>query len=135
MVLVGVERGGDVAVAQLVERGRAPTGGLAAVDGELGGSVAEGVDGGGEPAAGVDLGELVVVADEDHLRPRRPGGGDDPVQVDGAGHPGLVDDDDVRGGRVGGGVAAEAGEREGSMPAPSASSRAARAEGATPTTR
>ena len=61
-------------------------------------SVPRTVDGGGEDAAGGDLGELVVVADEDHLGADVAGGGDDAVQVDGAGHACFVDDDDVRGG-------------------------------------
>ena len=96
-----------MAVAELVEGVDLPRFGLAPVDGELGGVAGGGVDGGGEPASGGDLGELVVVADEDHLGPGGAGGGDDAVQVDGAGHAGFVDDDDVPGGerrrRCGGG--------------------------------
>ena len=67
VVVVGAEPGEGVAVAQFVERGVFPLGVLAAVDGQLGDVGAEEVDGGGEHAAGADLGELVVVTDEDHL--------------------------------------------------------------------
>ncbi len=56
--------------------------------------VAEGGEGVGESSAGGDFGELVVVADEDHLRAVPAGGGDDVVEVDGAAHPGLADHDD-----------------------------------------
>ena len=59
--------------------------------GELGRVAGGGLDGGGEGAAGGDFGELVVVADEDHLGAGVAGGGDHTVQVDGAGHPGFVD--------------------------------------------
>ena len=95
VVVVGVEGGGDVAVAELIEGVDLPLLGLPAVDGQLGTVCAGGVDGGGEPATGGDLGELVMVADEDHLGARGAGGGDDAVQVDGAGHAGFVDHDDV----------------------------------------
>ena len=70
VVVVGVEGGGDVAVAELVEGVDLPRFGLAAVDGQLGKVRAGGVDGGGEPSPGGDLGELVMVADEDHLGAR-----------------------------------------------------------------
>ena len=67
VVVVGAEPGLGVAVAQFVEGGVFPHGVLAAVDRQLGDVGSEEVDGGGEDAAGADLGELVVVADEDHL--------------------------------------------------------------------
>lgn len=65
---VRVVGGGGVAVAELVEGGVLPGFDLAAVEDEFAHVLGEGGDGGGEPSAGGDLGELVVVADEDHLR-------------------------------------------------------------------
>ena len=65
---VGVDGAGDGPVAQLGERGLFPRLALAAVDGQLG-DAAGVVGGGGEPAAGADLGELVVVADQQHPAP------------------------------------------------------------------
>ena len=65
---VGVEGGRDVPAAQFVQRGALPGVDLAPVRGQLDDAVAERVEGGAERAAGGDLGELVVVADEDHLR-------------------------------------------------------------------
>ena len=111
--LVGGEGVGDVAVAELVQGGDLPRPGLASVDGQFSGVAGGGCDGGGERATGGDFGELVVVADEDHLGAGGAGGGDHPVQVDGAGHPGLVDDHHMAGGEGVGGVAGEAGERVG----------------------
>ena len=91
---------------------------------------------GGETAAGVDLGELVVVADQDHLRHPPAARGEDVVEVDGAAHPGLVHDNDrcvaVMG--SGAGVVVKRGTVNDTIPAPVSSSRAARADGATPTT-
>ena len=66
---VRAEPGQGVAVAQLIEGVVFPVGQLPAVDGQLGDSVAVTVDGGAEHAAGIHLLELVVIADEDHLRP------------------------------------------------------------------
>ena len=123
VVEVGAEPGEGVAVAQLVEGGVFPFGLLAAVDGEFGGARAEEVDGGREDAAGGDLGQLVMVADQDHLGADLAGVGDDAVEVDGGGHAGFVDHDDVAGGERGGLVELEAGERERVDGAPSASSR------------
>ena len=68
VVSVGVEGGRDVPAAQLVERGTLPGVDLAPVHGQLDDTVAERVEGGAERATGGDFGELVVVADEDHLR-------------------------------------------------------------------
>ena len=111
VVLVGLEGGLDVAVAELVEGGALPWFVLAPVDGEFGGSGAGGGDGGGEGAAGGDLGELVVVADEDDFGSGVTGGGDGVVEVDGAGHACFVDDHDMSWGERGvGDEAAEAGE-------------------------
>ena len=89
---------GDVAVAEVVERVDLPWLDLAAIDREFAHLVAEGGDRVGESTAGLDFGELVVVADEDHLRTRLPGGGDDVVEIDGAAHACFVDDDDGVGG-------------------------------------
>ena len=84
VVVVGVEGGGDVAVAELIEGVDLPRFGLPAVDGQLGTVCAGGVDGGGEPSPGGDLRKLMMVTDEDHLGPGDAGGADDPMQVDGA---------------------------------------------------
>ena len=65
---VGVEGGRDVPAAQFVQRGALPGVDLAPVGGQLDDAIAERVEGGAERATGGDLGELVVVADEDHLR-------------------------------------------------------------------
>ncbi len=89
---------GDVAVAEVVERVDLPRLDLAAIDREFAHLVAEGGDRVGESSAGLDFGELVMVANENHLRARLPGGGDDVVEVDGPAHPGFVDDDDGVGG-------------------------------------
>ena len=62
---VGLDGAGDRPVAQVGEGVLFPRLALATVDGQLGHTA--GVDGGGgEPAAGADLGELVVVADQQH---------------------------------------------------------------------
>ena len=50
-----------------------------------------------ERAAGADRGQLVVVADEQQLRPRGGGVGAEPVQVEGGGQGRLVDDDELAG--------------------------------------
>ena len=91
---VGVPEGGDVTVAEVVERGVFPLVALASVDREFAGAVAERVERGSESAASGDLGKLVVIADEDHLRSGCVGAGDDLVEVDGAAHAGFVDDHD-----------------------------------------
>ncbi len=54
----------------------------------------------GEGAAGVDGGELGGVTDEDQLRSSGGGVVEEPVEVAGADHPGLVDDHDVAGPEV-----------------------------------
>ncbi len=89
---VGVDGGGDVPVAQVVEGVDLPGGVLAPVDGQLGdGEVGVGGEG-GEPAAGGDLGELVVVADEQHPAAGGDDAGGDVFEVADAGHAGFVDD-------------------------------------------
>jgi hypothetical protein len=110
---VGVPGVVDVAVAEVVEGFDLPRLGLATVDGQLGHLPAEDADGGGESATGLDFGELVVVPDQDDLRPGRLGGGDEVVEVDGAAHPDLIDDHHaVRGEGLVAGVVVEAGDRE-----------------------
>ena len=65
---VGVPCGGDVAVAEVIERVDLPWFDLAAVGGELADVVAQRGDRSGESSARSDFGELAVVADQDHLR-------------------------------------------------------------------
>jgi hypothetical protein len=65
VLAVGGERVVDVAVAELGERVDLPCFGLAPVDGELDGREAGGER--PEQSAGVDLGQLVGVADEHDL--------------------------------------------------------------------
>ncbi len=97
----------------MVERVDLPRLDLAAIDREFAYVIAEGRDRVGESATGLDFGELVVVADQDHLGTRVPSGGDDVVEVDGATHPGFVDDDDgVAGEWMMATVMVEAGNRE-----------------------
>ena len=82
--------GGDVAVAELRERLLLPRVALTAVDGEFGHRV--GVVGGvGEPAAGADLGELVVVAGEQNATTGGEVVADDVGEGADVGHTGLVD--------------------------------------------
>ena len=110
---VGVPGVADVAVAEVVERVDLPPFDLAAIGGELAYLVAEGADRVGESAAGLDFGELVVVAHQDHLGTRSSGRGDDMVEIDGAAHPRFVhDDDSVRGQWVIVAVVVEARNRE-----------------------
>ena len=91
---VGVPEGGDVTATELVERGVFPLVVLASVDREFTGAVAERVERGSESAASGDLGKLMVIADEDHLRSGCVGAGDDLVEVDGGAHGCFVDDHD-----------------------------------------
>ena len=133
VVAVGGEGGRDVAAAQLVERVAFPRVLLAAVDGQFDDTVAERVERGPERAAGGDFGELVVVADEHDLGADCGGLVDDRGDVAGAGHRRFVDDDQ----RGGGDLALFDGWRAivvDVIPAPSCSSRAARADGASPIT-
>ena len=96
LLAVGVEGGRDVAAAQLVQRGPLPRMDLAAVRGQLDDTVAERVERGPERAAGGDLGELVVVADEKHLRADVRRLRHDRGEVARAGHRRLVDHDQGR---------------------------------------
>ena len=137
VVEVGVDGGGDVAVAQLGEGVLFPRLALAAVDGELGDAV--GVVGGVRRTRRRRRpGELVVVADQQHPAAGRRGGGDDVFEGADVGHPGLVDHQQRSRaskcrGRRSTALTSECRVRAG-MPAPAASSIAARADGAAPIT-
>ena len=88
---VGADRCGDRSCAQLGEGVVFPGFDLASVHGQFGDATAA-VDRGGEAAAGSDLGELVVIADEDHPTASGDGSGDEWFEVDGGGHGSFVDD-------------------------------------------
>ena len=79
----------------MVEGGVFPRFDLASVDREFASTVADGAEGSSESAACGDLGELVMVADEDDLGADGACVGEDAMQVEGAAHAGFVDDDDV----------------------------------------
>ena len=98
VVSVGGERGGDVAVTQLVEGGLFPRLLLAAVDDELGDPVAEGVEGGPKASTGLNLGQLPVVANQHDLGAGDRGLVDDGRELADACGPGFVDDDHGRDG-------------------------------------
>ncbi len=74
-----------------VERGPLVRVGLASVLGQR--DRWDAVGDGGEGAAGVDLGELAGVADQDELGPGVVGGVDEAGEVAGADHGGFVDDE------------------------------------------
>ena len=97
VLLVGGERGGDVAVAELIEGGLFPLVLLATVHGQLGDPPGERVECSSEPAAGGDLGKLTMVADEDHFGADPCHMIDDTGEIADAGHAGLVDHDDCGG--------------------------------------
>ena len=88
---VGVDGPVGVAGAELGERVALPALGLAAVVGEVAG--AEAASEAAEGAAGIDLGELARVADEHDLGSGRFGVGEEPGELAGADHGGLVDHD------------------------------------------
>ncbi len=86
---VGLDGSGDRPVTQVGEGGLLPRLALAAVDAQLGDTA--GVHGGGgEPAAGADLGQLVVVTDQQHPAPGGDLAGDDRFEGADVGHPRLV---------------------------------------------
>ena len=85
--------GGDVAVAELVERGLFPTVLLAAVHREFDDPGAEGAEGGSECAASADFGELMMITDKDHFGSDACGLVDDRGDVTDPGHPCLVQHD------------------------------------------
>lgn len=87
---VGRDGVGGVTVAELVERVDLPAVLLAAVVVELDGGQPRGE--GAEQAAGVDLGQLVRVPDEDHLHVAGLGLGEQAGELASADHPRLVRD-------------------------------------------
>src|SRR5207244_2114800 len=100
-----------VAVAELGQGVAFPAFSLPAVLGELDGVKAGGE--GGEGAAGFDLGELVVVADEDDLGAVAPGVVEEPGELAGADHGRFVDDEDAAGREAGGVGPFEVGQESG----------------------
>ena len=91
MRLVAGERLLGVAVAELVERGALPRVDLAVVLGQLDREAA--VDEAAEGAAGFELGQLAVIADEHQLAADRRGRVDQLRELPGRDHAGLVDDE------------------------------------------
>ena len=90
VLVVGVPERGEVAVSEVIERSVFPREALAAIDGQFASLVANGGEGGLEAAPGSDLGKLVMITNQDHLRTHSVGSGDDLVKVDGAAHSGFV---------------------------------------------
>ena len=80
----------DVAVAEVVERRVFPFVTLPSVDRQLASTVSDSAEEGLEAAASLDLGELVMVADDDHFRPGGACSGDESVELEGADHAGFV---------------------------------------------
>ena len=94
---VGVQGAVDLAAAQLGERGLLPGLALAVVVPQLdAGPLGQRA----EQPAGVDLGELGWITDQDDGRPGAVRVVEEPFQVPGADHPCLVDDQDVGVGQV-----------------------------------
>ena len=91
--VVDGDRGGGVAAPQLVERVAFPRLPLAAVVGQL--NDRQPVDQPAEHPADVDLGQLVVVADQDELCAAPLGVVEEAGELAGAHHAGLVDDEDA----------------------------------------
>jgi hypothetical protein len=89
---VPVERCAGLAGAEQGERFAFPAVLLPAVGGQL--VRAEPFGEAAERAAGVDLRELLEVADQDDFRPVAFGDREDPFQHPGADHPGLIHDED-----------------------------------------
>lgn len=102
----------DVAVAELIERCAFPVGALATVDGQLAPPIADRVHRSGEPSTRTDLGELVMVADQDDLGACATGLRDEPIELQGADHRGLVDDHDMPVRQQGRSMTMEPGQRE-----------------------
>ena len=98
MVVIGAGEALDVAVAQRRERVAVPRLVLAADLGQL--ERAESVGQRGEQAAGLDLGQLAIVADEHELGLRLLGRVEQAREVARADHAGLVDDQHRAPGRV-----------------------------------
>ena len=88
MLGVGGDRLLQVAGADVVDGPLLPGLDLPAVDGQLGGAQAEAE--GAEAAAGLDGGELAVVADQHHLGPRPLGMAEQGGELAGGDHGGLV---------------------------------------------
>ncbi len=90
VVEVGAHGDGDVAGAQFGEGVLFPGCMLTSVHGQFGNCRAA-LGCGGEPASGVDLGELVVIADQYHSSPSRADQVDAPLQESNVGHSRFVD--------------------------------------------
>src|SRR3954452_22636388 len=86
---IGSPCAGDVAVAEMVEGVDLPRVDLAAVDGEFTCVRSERCDGRRECTAGLHLGKLAVVADQDDFGTTVAGGDEEVMQIDGAAHAGL----------------------------------------------
>jgi hypothetical protein len=131
---VGAGEAFDLARAELLKGFAVPRVLLTAAFAQLDGWGLNGED--VEGAAGGDLGELAVVADEDELALRGVGGVGEAGEVAGADHAGLVDDQHGVAGEVVAfvEVTGQPGDRRGRIPAWSSSSSAARADSAHPMT-
>ncbi len=86
---VGLDSVGDRPVTQVGQGGLLPRLALAAVDAQLG-HTAGLHGGGGEPAPGTDLGQLVVITRQQHPAPGAKLAGDDRLEGAHVGHPRLV---------------------------------------------
>ena len=94
VLLVGGDRLGGAAVGDVVERAAFPRFGLALVVDEFDGEPAR--DEGAEGAAGLDLGQLAVIADQHQLPVRAFDVLEQLGELPGGGHAGLVDHEHAR---------------------------------------
>ena len=99
-------------MTQLVERDLFPLSGLASIHRQLAHLRADGGHGFGEPSARGDLRELVMITDQDDLGAALTASSKKGMELDGAGHPGLVDDHHAAIVEAGRGVGQEAFDRE-----------------------